>query len=38
MLRLQGLTFIGIDDPGLPSRHLFQGQIGGIAPSLKAIT
>ena len=31
MLRLQGLAFIGIDDPGLPSRHLVQGQIGGIA-------
>jgi hypothetical protein len=32
LLRLQGLTFIGIDYSGLPSRHLFQGQVGDIAP------
>jgi hypothetical protein len=24
MLRLQRLTFIGVDDPGLPMQHLVQ--------------
>ena len=32
VLRLQGLAFIGVDDPGLPSSHLVQRQVGGIAP------
>ena len=32
MLRLQGLALIGVDHPGLPTQHLVQGQVGGIAP------
>src|SRR5258708_20402844 len=32
MLRLQGLSLIGVDHPGLPTQHLLQRQVGGIAP------
>ena len=35
VLRLQGLAFIGVDDPGLPSCHLVQRQVGGIASIAK---
>ena len=32
MFRGQRLLLIGVDYPGLATQHLFQRQVGGIAP------